>query len=394
MAKPFSFVLSSLCLSLALVAACGGARTRAVELDPIEFKVDRQGGGKLYVRDYRALSAEAADRMRTGDVAEALRLYDVMLREFGQEPGIHVVQFNAGLALLKLRRPREAAQRFADARRRAAGSRDARDALFLQAQALDEAGQALEAAAVLRLALDDAAVQTEIGGPLGILDELEASARVGIYLRKGGDLSRADEAFKRVARLYQDHRAVSVVAESEWVARALYERGEIYRGLFASIRFQLPVERMKRDLEDKSNLFLKAESAYFQCVRLQHKAWALAAGYEIGHLYTQLIEDIDTAEAPPEIDASMVDIYRDELWNHTERLAKRAVVIYKKNVELATRMGQTDSDWVRRSEEGLARMEQLIETAKARRVRLMTEPVAGPGATTASDAQDSPARGR
>lgn len=361
-------------LGASALAACGPAATQAqvIQLDPIEIKADRSG--KTYVKDYDALVDEAMSRYHAGDHGEALRLFDALVREYPDRPGIAAVQHNAGLALLKLGRPADAAERFRDAMRRTAGSRNARDALFLLAEALDAAGKPLAAAAVLHGALEDPAVREAIGGDLGLLDGLEARAQLGLLYRRGGEITKADEAFRKVERLYNDHRDVQLVAESEWVARSLYERGEIYRELFAIIRFKLPVDRMKRDLEDKANLFLKAESAYFHCVRLQHKVWALAAGYEIGHLYTQLIEDIDNAEAPPELDALTVEVYRDELWNHTERLAKRAVVIYKKNIELATRLGQKDSDWVKRSEAGLSRMETLIESATARRVKLMTAP--------------------
>ncbi len=363
---------SLLCLALApCLLHCGGARQQVVQLDPIEFKVDRSGGGHhVYVRDFATLTDEAMARYHAGEWAEAVRLFDLLVREYPAEPGIAAVQHNAGLALLRLGRPADAAQRFADVQRRSKGTRDARDALFLYAEAIDAAGQPQAAADTLRGALDDAAVQADIGGPLGVLDQLEAAARMGLALRRALDPTHADEAFKRVERIYNDHRDVQVVAESEWVARSLYERGEIYRELFASIHFKLPVERMKRDLEDKANLFLKAENAYFHCVRLHHRTWSLAAGFEIGHLYSQLVDDIDHAEAPPELDALTVEVYRDELWNHTERLAKRGIAIHRQNVALAGRLGEKDSDWAARSEEQIGRLEKMIEVATQRRARL------------------------
>lgn len=383
-----------LLVPLALLCACGGPRAQVTELDPIEIKAEQKGGKtRVFVRDYKTLSEEALARFNAGEWAEALALFDIAVREFPQEPGLYALQYDAGLCLMKLGRPLEAVPRFQDVMKRAEGTRHARDALFEIADAFEQAEQWNQAATVLRSALEDAAVQKRIGGALGLLDELEAAARLGLDLRRAGDLPKADEAFKHVERLYNDHRDVAVIGESEWVARSLYERGEIYRSLFASIRFKLPVERMKRDLEDKANLFLKGESAYFHCVRLHHKKWSLAAGYEIGHLYQQLIDDIDHAEVPGDLDALTVDVYRDELWNHTEHLAKRAVTIYRKNIELAVRLGEKDSDWVKRSEDGMVRMEQMIETANERRRRLLlkgapvvpkVEPVAPPPSPTAT----------
>ncbi|MSP91794.1 MAG: hypothetical protein EXR79_08340 [Myxococcales bacterium] len=359
---------------LAGPAACGAARPHVVELDPIELKADRSGTQLLvYVRDFSQLVEEAGAKMAAGESAEAARLYDLAVAEFPDRPGVYAVRYNAGLCWLKVGRPDLAADRFADAMQRAAGTRHARDALFLYAEALDAAERPADAARVYRGALDDPGVQASIGGPLGLLDELEATARAGIAFRRAQDSARADEAFKRVERLYQDHRDVQLVAESEWVARALYERGEIYRELFAGIRFKLPIERMKRDLEDKANLFLKAESAYFHGVRLHHRTWSIAAGYEIGNLYQRLIEDIETAEVPDEVTGTLVDEYRDELWNHTEGPAKRALIIYRKNIDLCKQLGEASSDWAARSEAGLRRMEELIETATERRARLIQD---------------------
>ena len=356
------------------MGACGGPRAQVVELDPIELKADRSGAHvRVYVRDFSQLVEDAGAKMAAGDPAEAARLYDLAVAEFPDRPGLHAVRYNAGLCWLKVGQPLVAAERFADAMQRAAGTRHARDALFLYAEALEAADRHTDAARVYRGALDDPGVQASIGGPLGLLDELEATARAGIAFRRAQDSARADEAFKRVERLYQDHRDVQLVAESEWVARSLYERAEIYRELFAGIRFRLPIERMKRDLEDKANLFLKAESAYFHGVRLHHRTWSIAAGYEIGNLYQRLIEDIETAEVPDEVTGTLVDEYRDELWNHTERPAKRALIIYRKNIDLCKQLGEASSDWAVRSEAGLRRMEELIESATARRARLMAE---------------------
>jgi tetratricopeptide (TPR) repeat protein len=376
-----------LLILVTLAVSCGGARRQVTELDPVEFKVDKQAdaGKRVYMKDFAALVEEASAKMAAGEAQEAARLYDLAAKEFPQNPGLFAVRYNAGLSWLQAARADMAAERFGEAMKLAAGTRHARDALFLLAEALDGAGRPLDAAAVYHGALHDSAVQGSIGGPLGLLDELEAHAREGIARRKGGDLPGADDAFKRVERLYGEHRDVQLVTESEWVARSLYERGEVYRTLFNDIRFKLPVARMKRDLEDKALLFLKAESAYFRGVRLHHRQWSLASGFEIGHLYTRLIEDIENAEVPEEVTGTVVEEYRDELWNHMERLAKRSVVIYRKNIELAQRLGEASSDWVKRSEEGLVRMEELIATATGRRARLMLERGATPATLPTSD---------
>lgn len=360
---------------LTVLAGCGGAgaqvrSTQVIALDPIEIKADRRDGKvESYVKDFDQLHDSAMASFKAGEWAAALRDFERLIRDFPDHPQRYALEFNAGLCLGHLGRHGEAAAHFADARTHSAGTRHARDALFLQAESLERAEKWGDAAQLYRVALEDAATQEQIGGKLGLLDELEAQARRGLALRRAGDLPGADKALRQVEQLYDDHRDTPLVAQSEWVARALYERAQIFYDLFASIRFRLPVERMQKELEDKSNLFLKAEGLLYRCVRLRVKPWSLAAGHAIGTLYTRLIEDIDSAEVPPDLDAPTMDLYRDELWNHTERLAKRALTIFQKNIELAQTLG--DAEWVEKSHQGYKRVEQLVESNMARRVRLL-----------------------
>jgi tetratricopeptide (TPR) repeat protein len=381
-------------LLLLLSTACGAAqrapdgtpRHDVVELDTIEIKTDRGSGKSLtYVKDHDAIVDQAMAEFHAEHWANAVRLYDILLKEFPNTPGSGAIAHNCGLALQNMGMHKEAVGRFAIARVQNTGTRHARDALFLQAESLELAGDVTGAATIYRDALDDPKTQEQIGGELGILDALEAAARMGLCWRAAGEIKQADDAFRRVERLYNDHRDVQVVGESEWVARSAYERGELYGELFASIRFKLPVDRMKRDLEDKANLFLKAENSYYHCVRLHHKQWSLAAGHNIGGLYTRLIDDIDNAEVPPEIGEQLADVYRDELWNHTEKLAKRATIIYRKNIELGKTLGASESDWVSKSEAGLSRMLETIDRNQARRARLLQA-----GAISAQPKKDEP----
>ncbi len=356
-----------LAVSAGSLAGCGAAQSHSVALPPIIFKVRTTASGrKVYVRDFALLLEDATAAFRDKRWAEAVELYDIIGEEYPDHEGLGALNFNAGLALMHLNRAKDAAVRFRDAIRHGAGSRDARDAAFLLAEALHRQGEFKRAAAVYRAMRVDPEVIRLIGGELGVLDGLEASARQGLNHKRGGEMQRADRAFRATQRLYDLHRELRPVAESHWVPRAYYERGEIYRTLFETIHFKLPVARMRRDLEDKANLFLKAQASYFRAVRLHHKKWSLAAGFRIGSLYAQLIDDIYAAEVPQGLDKLTTDTYRDELFKHTGHLAKRAVRIYEKNIALAKRLG-TDGDWVDKSRLQLDRMKALLRQAERRK---------------------------
>lgn len=356
--------------TLSLVAtACAGSQQSVTQLDPIVIKHrTTPSGRRVYVRDFDLLYEEGMAQYGEKRWLPAAEVLEIAIAEYPNHVNLGPAYYHAGLARLILQAHDLAAAHFREAIRRYQGSRDARDALFLLAEALTGAGKHGQAAAVYQGALSDPAVAKVIGGPLGVLDRLEALTRAGISLRRAGDVHKADRQLRSVERMYRDHRDVRAVAESDWVARAYFERGEIYRELFATIHFKLPVEHMKRDLEDKANLFLKAQSAYFRCVRFHNPRWSLAAGFQIGNLYARLIDDIYAAEVPAELSSDLVEAYRAELWKNTGKLARKAVVVFRKNIDLAKRMGHND-EWVARSQEQLDRMQELMrqEEARARR---------------------------
>ncbi len=380
-------------LVLVSLSACGGGQKQVVQLDPIVIKHQTTPSGRrVYVRDFNLLYDEGIQHYQAKRWKDAAEVLEIAVKEYPQHAQLGPAFYHAGLARLILRSFDVAAAHLRQAIRHYSGSRDARDALFLLAEALSGAGRHSEAAAIYHSALTDPAVQKTIGGPLGVLDRLEATARRGISLRKAGDVHKADHQLRKVERLYRNHRDIRPVAESDWVARAYFERGEIYRELFASIHFKLPVQNMARDLEDKSNLFLKAQSAYFRGVRLHNDRWSLAAGFQIGNLYAQLIDDIYAAEVPPELSAELVTTYREELWKHTGKLAKKAIVVFRKNIALARRMGRND-EWVRRSQSQLDKMQELMRQEKERERRGKTLEAQAPQAGT-DPARLKPYKGR
>jgi TPR repeat protein len=136
--------------------------------------------------------------------------------------------------------------------------------------------------------------------------------------------------------------------------------GEIYRGLFEAISFRLPMERMAQDLEDKSNLFLKAQSAYMRALRQRHPDWAPRAGYRLGALYERMYDDMVAADVPPELTPEQVEVYRATLRARVRPLIEQAIDIYDRNLMMARSLG-ADQAWLERSRAGLARLRRVLE---------------------------------
>ena len=83
-----------------------------------------RGGGKtlIYVRDHDALVEQAMAAFQAEHWADAVRLYDILLKEFPNTPGLGAIAHNCGLALQNMGMHKEAAGRFAMARKQHAGT--------------------------------------------------------------------------------------------------------------------------------------------------------------------------------------------------------------------------------------------------------------------------------
>jgi len=339
----------------------GGAQRQAVALDPMRFEAVPGPDGTRVVEtlDPATLFAEAGAAFERRDYAAAARKYALLVERFPRSRWANVARFNGGLSLSRAGRCEEALPLFLSAARATAGSKDAHDALF-QAAACDEKLERWD---------DAEAVWGRVLAPewprIVPIDRLEALARRGRARRHLGKLAEAERDLLKALGIYRRHMGNLAFHGNRWVSVAQFEVGEIYRELFASVRFRLPLERMARDLEDKSNYFLKAQHAYLKTVRHHHPELAVAAGHRLGSLYEQFYDDMMAAEVPADLKPEEMDIYFEELKAKVRPLVERAIDIYERNIRMAERMGRGDDAWVDRSRQSLARLKDVLRAEAA-----------------------------
>ena len=59
---------------------------------------------------------------------------------------------------------------------------------------------------------------------------------------------------------------------------------------------------MERDIEAKSNLFLKCQAAFLRTVRFQHPEYSVIAGFRLGQIFETFYDHLLSAEVPPDLD--------------------------------------------------------------------------------------------
>ena len=343
-------------LASLVLAACGAQQVRhdSVEMDPMELvAIDVDGQKVVEVLDPETLFREGGQAFGAGRYADAARKYLLVVQHFGESRWADVSRFNGALALERSWRCGEALEIYAELAERTAGSKDAHDALFRIATCQEQL-EAWRAA----VAAFDRLLAPEYG-EIGVADRIEATTRRAVARQRLGELAEAERDFTEALDLYRANLHLRALHTDRYVSLAQFQVGEIYRELFTAIRFQLPVERMERDLEDKSNLFLKAQAAYLRTLRLHHPDFSVKAGYRLGALYEMMYDHMMAAEVPSELNREEVGIYYEELRSRIRPLVERAVGIYERNLRLGERVGK-DDEWIRRTEAGLARLREVL----------------------------------
>lgn len=340
-------------------AACATAG-ETVHMDPMTFQVVEEGE-RLSVEqmDPEVLFREGNRAFEAGEWATAARKYRLIHERFNDSRFAIVSAYNAGLALERDNRCEEGLPLYRSVVERTKGSKDAQDALFRIAAC----GETLER---WELTLETTeAILAPHYPEIGVVDRIGARVHHGYARQKLGQLALAERDFKAALAEYQRHLEVPALGKSPEVSLAQYQIGELYRDLFASIRFKLPTDRMARDLEDKSNFFLMAQSAYLKTLRLQHPSYAVVAGYRLGALYEVMYDDMMAAEIPGELTREEVEAYYAELRDKIRPLLVRAIDIYERNLRMGQRFGTTN-DWVSRTEASLARLKEVLRQDSSR----------------------------
>lgn len=338
-----------------ILVGAGCATQQIVELEPMRFEAVRVGD-KLHVEDLdpKALFRQGGAAYQKKDFETAHRKFQLLTQHFPDSRYALVADYNAGLALIGLKRFEPALAHFERTVKATTGSKDAHDALFQLGTCFEALERWKEAVTVF-----DRILVPEFADMV-IPDRIEAFSRRGYAREQMAERALAERDYLRVLRLYRENVSNRALYRNKHVSLAQFRIGELYTNLFRVISFRLPLERMDRDLEDKSNYFLKAQSAYLRTLRLRHPEYSVMAGHRLGFIFERFYDDLLSAEVPDDLTREEITVYFEELRDKIRPLLTQAIDIYERNLRLGERMGQRQSAWFRKSEARLARLKEVL----------------------------------
>ena len=336
-----------------------------VELDPLTFSARQTDRGLVVdTLDPELLFEEASTAYREKRYLEAAEKYDVFLETYPDHRYVRLAYFNAGLARESLEEWKTAIDYFRQYLKDAKKERDRIDGLFRVGICQQGDGQ-WEASGETFDAL--------LARRLSILDLAEAWAYRGIAYHRAGRLAEAESAYERCLEVFRENANLKLFNKNAHVAQAQFEIGEIYRQLFDEIVLEMPLEKMERDLNDKTSFLIKAQRAYLRAIRMRNAHWSLAAGYRIGATYERFYDALLAADHPEEFDEEDVALYFDELRQQVRPIIERAIRVYETNLKMSDRSPGQGEEWAEKTRTHLKRLQELLKEDDERMERRRKE---------------------
>lgn len=335
-----------------VVFASCASHTRVVNMDTLELVARKTPSGyKVDVLDPQILFDEASKDYEEGSFFEAIRKYSLILERFQDHPLADFALYNRGVCYAKAERPLQAKQDFEKFLKKHKDDPDAFDASLWLGKVLCDLGEWEGAEKALRKALE----KKDLSLPM----EIEARAYLAQTLKKQGRYSSARRQVNMVFRMYSMNISRPEMAQNYYVAMACFTGASVWHDMFSRVRFYLPVERMEKDLEDKTSYFLMAQSEYLRTMRIGNIYWGVKAGTALGRLFEEFYEHLMQAEVPSDLSKEDLDLYYKELKKMTKPFLVEAMRVYERNVELA-RLSGAKEEWLSEAHQRIERIRAIL----------------------------------
>ena len=355
--RPSLHLLFALCLPTA--AACGARAPtkttpdKVVEMEALRIvaKTDDQGSYSFESYDAEELFAHANRELDAGRCAEAVALYDKLVREFAGGRYHSAALYNGGLCLAQIGDKEQALKRFETLMSELPSSPDLKHASFQAGHlqvALErwEAGERTASALLARTDLEPS-------------ERLEAMAMHAQALLGRGDIDAADRVAQQALTFYRT-RPTELIPDPYYAGAANFVAAEVIRMRAERLAFpDTTQEEQKAVLVKRAQLLLDAQREYFNTIRHTEAHWASAAGHRIGAMYDKLWRDLMAAPVPATLSEGAKELYPQELAKLIKPLLRHAIRYWELTLLMVERTG-VRSEWAELTRKDLERTRGLL----------------------------------
>jgi tetratricopeptide (TPR) repeat protein len=331
---------------------------RVVELEPMRIDVvQTPRGEEARSYDARSLLDEGNESLVLHKYDDALAAYDHLLVDFPDSRLVPPALFNAGQALEGKEDWTGAADRYRrllhDAPATAELKEDRKNAYFRLAAVLAESGSYPDSIQALEQVLD--------WNDLSAEERVEALARLGFALIETRDYAGGEEVLRSAIAFHATASAKARFESPYFVGMAQFYLAEIPRLQFLAIPMRYPEEQMRRDVEQKSQLFLLARDRYVKTVDYRSPYWATAGVFQVASMYKEFWDEWMAVPVPADFNAAETKEYVRQVNEEPQlrKLLEKALFFHEKNIAMARNAG-VETPWSRESETDVVSVREVL----------------------------------
>ena len=323
-----------------------GGRTVQVEESRV---IARTSGGETSVElvSPDVLFADANTHLRAHECAEAVALYDRLVSEFASSRFVSPALYNSGLCLQDAEQWEPSVARYARLLEMRPDSTDAKHAMLQMADGLERLERWQNAVDNAEAALRRA--------DLTSAERLEALARRARAVLGLGALDDAARQAREATSYFRTRTGDEVIHDEYFAAMATYVLAETIRLRAEALTLPDANVLAQHDvLDQRAQLLLQAQNAYFDAIRMTNAHWAAASGYRIGSMYRSFFDAITSAPVPPPpgpMNDAQVALYREsyrtQLRDRVRPLMRHAIRYWELTLAMVERTG-VESEWTAR----------------------------------------------
>jgi hypothetical protein len=175
------------------------------------------------------------------------------------------------------------------------------------------------------------------------------------------DYAGGEDVLRSALSFYKEKEATTKFETSYFVAMAQFYLAEIPHLQFLAIPLRYPEEQMRRDVDQKSQLFLLARDRYVKTVDYKSPYWATASVYQVAAMYKEFWDEWMAVPIPADFNPEEAKEYVKQVNEEPQlrKLLEKALFFHEKNIAMA-RNANLETPWSRQSETDVEGVRQVL----------------------------------
>ncbi len=318
-----------------------GSLKRLVIEEPIYIEV---GKNKLQAYDDETLFKKAEEALDNDNLDKGIYFYYILLKKFPSSPLVPATLYNIGATYEEKKQYEKAKKFYQYLIEHFPHNNLAPRAMFRMALILEREKEYENAIQFINR-LEKKKLNSS--------DRLKLTVLKGVLLTETGYENKGIQLLQIADKTYSKKFREGKRVDNYFWGWARFAQAEIIFKKFQTIHITgTTKEEIKKQLEQKASLLLKAMNLYFRTLKTHSMHWATAAVYRMGLLYELFYVEIASVNPPSQLNKEEKEVYYEELDKVLMPVKKKAMETYQKIIWYAHQWG-INTPWIEKAKQHL-----------------------------------------